>query len=101
MFQIGTFAVSWECSCSVPPLGNLGKFWGHCKHISNVPNFTVFLACACSVPRISPNFPKVVHCRNTPRTLQMYHLWYIALVLSKFPSLIHCDHTDGNTAKSL
>src|SRR6201992_2170791 len=55
MFQISTFAVSWECSCSVPLLG---KFWGHCKQMPGKLQNLEHLKCACSVPRISPNFPK-------------------------------------------
>src|ERR1700753_3220809 len=54
---------------------------------------------------MSPEFPQKRytagtlpgHCKCT----DVEHLWYITLVLSKFPSLVHCDHTDGNTAKSL
>src|ERR1700759_2343667 len=55
MFHISTFAVSWECSCSVPLLG---KIWGHCKHMPGKQQNLEHLKCACSVPRISPNFPK-------------------------------------------
>src|ERR1700755_3604267 len=73
MYQRCSKSVHLQCPGSLPAVyrfwENLGKFWEHCKHISNVPSFAVFLACACIVPRISP---KVVHCRNTPRTLQMY-----------------------------
>src|SRR6201992_2809574 len=100
-----TQSVHLQCPGSVPAVycfwENLGKFWEHCKHVSNVPSFAVFLACACSVPRISPTFTKCgtlqEHSQDTANVL----IWYIALVLSKFPSLVHCDHTDGNTAKSL
>src|ERR1700753_4111787 len=102
MFHISTFAVSWECSCSVPLLG---KFWEHCKHISNVPSFAVFLACACSVPRISPNFPKSgtlqEHSQDTANVLignifgtslwffQNFQAWYTVITLMGTLQ-IHC-----------
>src|ERR1700753_2073463 len=105
MYQRCSKSVHLQCPGSVPAVyrfwENVGKFWEQCKHISNVPGFAVFLKCACSVPRISQKrytagtLPG--HCKCT----DLEHLWYITLVLSKFPSLVHCDHTDGNTAKSL
>src|ERR1700753_3652048 len=62
MYQRCSKSVHLQCPGSVPAVycfwKNLGKFWGHCKHISNVPSVAVFLACAYSVPRISQNFPK-------------------------------------------
>src|ERR1700759_904656 len=62
MHQRCSKSVHLQCPGSVSAVycfwENFGKFWEHCKHISNVSSFAVFLACACSVPRISPNFPK-------------------------------------------
>src|ERR1700753_1414239 len=62
MYQRCSRSVHLQCPESVPAvyrfLGNLWEFWGHCKHISNVPSFGFCLGCACSVPRISQNFPK-------------------------------------------
>src|SRR6201990_3240461 len=105
MFQISTFAVSWECFCSVPLLVKFGEILGtlqaHPRKTAKSGTFEMCLQCP-------QNFPKFFQKRYTAETLpghckctNLEHLWYIALVLSKFPSLVHCDHTDGNTAKSL
>src|SRR6201992_4001972 len=63
MYQRCSKSVHLQCPGSVPAVycfwENLGKFWEHCKHISNVPSFAIFLACACSVPKF---YPKAVHC---------------------------------------
>src|ERR1700759_4123737 len=102
MFQISTFAVSWECSCSVP---RLGKFWGHCKHMPGKLQNLEHLKCACSVPRISPDFPTSGTLQEHSQDIANVLIWNIfgtsLWFFSNFPSLVHCDHTDGNTAKSL
>src|SRR6201992_2092303 len=105
MFQISTFAVSWECSCSVPLLGKFGDILGtlqaHARKTKKLGTFEMHLQC-------SKNFPKFSQKRYTAGKLpghckctDLEHLWYIPMVLSKCPSLVHCDHTDGNTANSL
>src|SRR6201992_346512 len=105
MFQISTFAVSWECSCSVSLVGKFGEILGtlqaHARKTAKLGTFEMCLQC----PK---NFPKFSQRRYTAGTLpghckctDLEHLWYIPWVLSKFPSLVHRDHTDGNTAKSL
>src|ERR1700759_5593885 len=101
MHQRCSKLVHLRCPGSVPAVycfwENLGKFWGHCKHISNVPSFAVFLACACSVPRISPNFPKSStlqeHSQDTANVLignifgtslwffQNFQAWYTVITL--------------------
>src|ERR1700753_2896361 len=69
MFQIGTFAVSWEFSCSVPLLGKFGEILGTLQVHFKCSKFCSFPGMCLQYPQI---FPKAVHCRNTPRTLQMY-----------------------------
>src|SRR6201992_4228770 len=101
MYQKCSKSVHLQCPGSVPAVyrlwENLGKFWEHCKHISNVPSFAVFLACACSVPRISPNFPKggtlQEHSQDTANVLiwnifgtslwffQNFQAWYTVITL--------------------
>src|SRR6201992_1638100 len=102
MFHISTFTVSWECSCSVLLLG---KFWGHCRHMTGKLQNMEHLKGACSVPRISPNFPKSgtlqEHSQDTVNVLIWNTFGTLLWFFSNFPSLVHCDHTDGNTAKSL
>src|ERR1700759_3310128 len=109
MYQRCSRSVHLQCPGSVPAVyrfwENLGKFWGHCKHISNVPIFAVFLVCAFSVPRISPNFPKSgtlqEHSQDTANVL-IWNIFGTSLwFFQNFSSQVHCDHTDGNTAKSL
>src|ERR1700753_3105118 len=102
MFQIGTFAVSWEFSCSVPLLGKFGEILGTLQVHFKCSKFFSFPGMCLQCPQ---NFPKFSQKRYTAGTLpghckctNLDHLWYIPLVLSKFPSLVHCDHTDGNTA---
>src|ERR1700753_842186 len=97
MFQISTFAVSWECSCSVPLLGKFGEILGtlqaHARKLQNLEH----LKCACSVPRISPNFPKSStlqeHSQDTANVLiwnifgtflwffQNFQAWYTVITL--------------------
>src|SRR6201995_4837571 len=87
MYQRCSEPVHLRCPGSVPAVYHfwekLGKFWEHCKHISNVPSFAVFLACACSVPKFSQEQDTAGtlpgHCKCT----DLEHLWYIALVLFK------------------
>src|SRR6201992_4363431 len=101
MYQRCSESVHLRCPGSVPAAyrfwDNLGKFWEHCKHISNVPSVAVFLACACSVPRISPNFPKSgtlqEHSQDTANVLirnifgtslwffQNFQAWYTVITL--------------------
>src|ERR1700753_1414235 len=88
MFQISTFAVSWECSCSVPLLGKfweiLGTLQAHPRQNPKLGTLEMCLQC----PQNSHKFPKKRytagtlsgHCKCT----DLEHLWYIALVLSKF-----------------
>src|SRR6201992_4319980 len=105
MFPISTFAVSLELSCSVPLLGKFGEILGTLQAHVKCSKFCSFPGMCLQCPQ---NFPKFSqrwytagklpgHCKCT----DLEHLWYIALVLSKVPSLVHCDHTDENTAKSL
>src|SRR6201990_1884538 len=55
MFQISTFAVSWECSCSVPLLGQFGEILGtlqaHARKTAKLGTFEMCMQC-------SQNFPK-------------------------------------------
>src|ERR1700753_3169396 len=101
MYQRCSKSVHLQCPGSVPavyhPCENWVKFWEHCKHISNVQSFAVFLACACSVPRISPNFPKggtlQEHSQDTANVLiwnifgtllwffQNFQAWYTVITL--------------------
>src|ERR1700753_4452343 len=101
MYQRCSESVHLQCPGSVPAVyrfwENLGEFWGHCKHISNVPSFAIFLACACSVPRIPPNFPKSgtlqEHSQDTANVLiqnifgpslwffQNFQAWYTVITL--------------------
>src|ERR1700753_3105117 len=101
MYQSCSKLVHLQCPGSFPAVyrfwENLGKFWEHCKCISNVPSFSVFLACACSVPRISPNFPKSgtlqEHSRDTANVpiwtifgtslwfFQNFQAWYTVITL--------------------
>src|ERR1700753_1655413 len=105
MFQISTFAVSWECSCSVLLLGKfweiLGTLQAHARKTAKPGTFEMCLQCPQNFPKFSQKWHTAGtlpgHCKCTDSE----HLWSIALVLSKFPSLVHCDHADGNTAKSL
>src|ERR1700753_2293013 len=98
MFCISTFAVSWECSCSVPLLVKFGEILGtlqaHARKTAKLGTFEMCLQYSQNFPKFYQTLPG--HCKCTDAE----HLWYIALVLSKFPSLVHCDHTDRNTAKS-
>src|ERR1700753_77970 len=105
MFQISTFAVSWECSCSVPLLEKFGEILGTLQAHFKCSKF-------CSFPgmclQCSQNFPKFYQKQYTAGTLQDTAnalIWNIFGTLlwffSNFPSPVHCDHTDGNTAKSL
>src|ERR1700753_2874988 len=79
----------------------LGTLQAHARKTAKLGTFEMCLQC-------SQNFPKFSQKQYTAGTLpghckctDVEHLWYIPLVLSKFPSLVHCDHTDGNTANSL
>src|ERR1700753_845754 len=99
MFCISTFAVSWEC------LVKFGEILGILQAHFKCSKFCSFPGMCLQCPQ---NFPKFYQKRYTAGTLPGHckctdaeHLWYIALVLLKFPILVHCDHTDGNTAKSL
>src|ERR1700753_460259 len=109
MYQRCSKSVHLQCPGSVPAVyrfwENLGKFWGHCKHMPGKLQNLEHLKCACSVPRISPNFPKggtlQEHSQDTVNVL-IWNIFGTSLwFFSNFPSLVHCDHTDGNTAKSL
>src|SRR6201992_244606 len=94
MFCISTFAVSWECSCSVPLLG---KFWGHCKHMPGKLQNLEHLKCACSVPRFSPEFTRSgtlqEHSQDTANVL----IWNIFgtsfWFFSNFLRLVHVRAT--------
>src|SRR6201992_4232520 len=88
MFQISTFAVSWECSCSAPLLGKFGEILGtlqaHPRKTAKRGTFEMCLQCPKNCPKFSQKrytagtLPE--HCKCTV----LEHLWYIALVLSKF-----------------
>src|ERR1700753_954849 len=88
MFQISTFAVFWECPCSVSLLGKFGEILGtlqvHARKTAKLGTFEMCLQC-------SQNFPKFYQKRYTAGTLPGHckctnseHLWCIALVLFKF-----------------
>src|SRR6201992_770899 len=66
MFQIGTFAVSWECSCSVPLLGKFGEILGtlqaHARKTAKLGTFEMCLQCP-------QNFPKFYKKQYTAGTL--------------------------------
>src|SRR6201992_1610952 len=105
MYQRCSKSVHLQCPGSVPTLYRfweiLGTLQAHARKTAKPGTFEMCLQC-------SQNFPTFSQKRYTAGTLpghckctDLEHLWYITLVLSKFPSLVHCDHTDGNTAKSL
>src|SRR6201992_1196278 len=79
----------------------LGTLQAHARKTAKLGTFEMCLQCSQNFPKFSQRWYTAGklpgHCKCTDAE----HLWYIALVLSKFPSLVHCDHTDGNTAKSL
>src|ERR1700753_1254990 len=70
MFQISTFAVSWECSCSVPLLvkfgGILGTLQAHARKTAKLGTFEMCLPC-------SQNVPKTCQKRYTAVTLHGHH----------------------------
>src|ERR1700753_3133954 len=85
-----------------------GKIWGNSGDTTSTFQMFQVLQFPGMCLQCPQNFPKFSQKRYTAGTLpghckctDLEHLWYISLVLSKFPSLVHCDHTDGNTAKSL
>src|ERR1700753_4269532 len=98
MFQISTFTVSWECSCSVPLLVKSGD---------TASTFQMFqvLQFSWHVLAVSPDFTKSgtlqEHSQDTVNVLIWNIFGTLLWFFSNFPSLVHCDHTDGNTAKSL
>src|ERR1700755_1201113 len=57
MFQIGTFAVSWECSCSVPLLGTfceiLCTHYAHSRKASKLGTCERCLQCPKNFPKFS------------------------------------------------
>src|ERR1700753_577124 len=109
MFLSGSLAVTLQCPGSVPAVylfwENLGKFWEHCKHLPGKLQNLEQLKCACRVPRMSPNFPKSStlqeHSQDTANVLIWNIFGTLLWFFSNFLCLVHCDHTDGNTAKSL
>src|SRR6201992_4502596 len=101
MYQRCSKSVHLQCPGSVPTLYRfwelLGTLQAHARKTAKPGTFEMCLQC-------SQNFPKFSQKQYTAETLpghckctDLEHLWYIALVLSKFPSLVHCDHTDGTT----
>src|ERR1700753_889600 len=105
MFQISTSAVSWECSCSVPLLGKFGEILGtvqahfKCSKCCSFPGMC--LQCSQNFPKFSQSGTLQEHSQNTANVLIWNILGTLLWLFSKFPSPVHCDHTDGNTAKSL
>src|ERR1700753_2735110 len=105
MSRISTFAVSWECSCSVPLLGKFGEILGTLQAHFKCSKFCSFPGMCLQCPQNFPKFPKSgtlqEHSQDTANVLIQNifgtSLWFF----SNFPNPVHCDHTDGNTAKSL
>src|ERR1700753_3360055 len=88
MYQISTFAVSWECSCSVPLLVKFWEILGTLQaHARKTAKLGIFEMCLEGYQ----NSPKFSQKRYTAGTLpghckctDLEHLWFIALVLFKF-----------------
>src|SRR6201992_312804 len=105
MYQRCSKSVHLQCPRSVPAVYCFGKIWGTSGNTASTFQMSQVLLFSCHVLAMSPEFPQKRytagtlpgHCKCT----DLEHLWYIPLVLSEFPSPVHCDHTDGNTANSL
>src|ERR1700753_3309458 len=79
MFQISTFAVSWECSCSVPLLGKFGEILGTLQAHFKCSKFCSFPGMCLQCPQ---NFPKFSQKQYTAGTLpgtcictDLEHVW--------------------------
>src|SRR6201992_1003938 len=109
MYQRCSKSVHLQCPGSVPAVycfwENLGKFREHCKHMPGKLQNSEHSKCTCSVSRISPNFTKSgtlqEHSQDTANVLIWNIFGTLLWFFSNFLSPVHCDHTDGNTAKSL
>src|SRR6201992_305633 len=76
MYQRCSKSVHLQCPGSVPAVYRFGKILGNSGNTASTFQMFQVLQFSWHVLAVSPEFPqifpKAVHCRNTPRTLQMY-----------------------------
>src|ERR1700753_3304722 len=94
MFQISTFAVSWECSCSVLFFGKLGEILGtlqaHARKTAKLGTFEMCLQCSQNFPKFSqkrytavtlPGHRKCTDSEHRLGSFQIFRAWYTVITL--------------------
>src|SRR6201992_305632 len=105
MYQRCSKSVHLQCPGSVPTLYRfweiLGTLQAHARKTAKPGTFEMCLQCSQNFPKFSQSGTLQEHSQDTANVL-IWNIFGTSLgFFSNFPSPVHCDHTDGNTAKSL